>query len=87
VSDRYLQTLAERRRELVERSAAQRAALGAELAPMARKVAAVDRGVASVRRHPLLAVALAGGVAILGSRRLFGLLAHALTLYTLLRKI
>ena len=85
--DRHLQSLAMRRRELVERSAAQRAALGANLVPLAAKVATVDRAIASVRRHPLLAVALAGGVAMLGSRRLFGFLARGLTLYTLLRKI
>jgi hypothetical protein len=76
-----------RRRELVERSAAQRAALGTTLAPMVHKAAAVDRALAAVRRHPLLAVALAGGVAMLGSRRLFGFLARGITLYTLLRKI
>jgi len=87
VKDRHLQSLEMRRRELVERSAAQRAALGNTLAPMVQKAAAVDRALASVRRHPMLAVALAGGVALLGSRRLFGVLARGITLYTLLRKI
>lgn len=85
--DRHLQSLEMRRRELVERSAAQRAALGAELAPMVRKAAAVDRAVASARRYPLLAVALAGGVALLGARRVFSWVTRGVMLYTLLRKI
>ena len=87
MSRRHLQTLEMRRLELVERSTAQRAALRASLVPLIEKVATVDRALASVRRYPLIAVALAAGVAMLGSRRLFGLLARGLTLYTLLRKI
>jgi hypothetical protein len=87
VSDRYRQSLAMRRRELVERSAAQRAALRANLAPLIDKAATVDRAVASVRRYPMIAAAVAGGVALLGSRKLFSWIARGLTLYTLLRKI
>jgi hypothetical protein len=80
------QALAERRRELLERSAAQRAALVADAAPLARKAAALDRVVAQVRRYPLLTAAAAGAVALLGPRRLFSVASRALTLYTLFRK-
>jgi YqjK-like protein len=80
------QSLAQRRQELVARSAAQRAALVAEAEPLVRKAAAADRILGKVRQYPAL-VALAGGaVAFLGSRRLFGLVAQALTLYKLFRR-
>jgi len=82
-----LQTLEMRRLELVERSTAQRAALRANLVPLVEKVATLDRAIASVRRYPITAAAIACGVALLGSRRLFGLLARGITLYTLLRKV
>jgi hypothetical protein len=76
-----------RRRELVERSGAQRAALAANLVPLAERVAKVDRAIASVRRHPIVAAALAGAVVLLGRRRLFSLVARGITLYALLRKV
>ena len=80
------QTLAQRRQELVSRSTAQRAALVADAEPLLRKVAAADRILGKVRRYPAL-VALAGGaVAFIGSRRLFGLVAQALTIYKLFRR-
>ena len=87
MSDRHLQTLAMRRRELVERSAAQRIELRANLAPLLEKAATIDRAIASVRRYPVLVAAIAGGVALLGSRQLFSWIARGLTLYTLLRRI
>jgi len=87
VSRRHLQTLEMRRLELVERSAAQRVALRDNLAPLIEKVATLDRVIASVRRYPVLVAAIAGGVALLGSRKLFGWIARGLTLYTLLRRI
>ena len=86
MSDRHRQSLALRRRELVERSAAQRAALINGVAPLLEKVAVVDRAVGSVRRYPLVSAGIAAGVMLLGWRRLFGLLVRGLTLYSLLRK-
>jgi hypothetical protein len=76
-----------RRRELVERSAAQRAALITNLVPLAQKVATVDRAVASVKRYPMVTALIAGAVTLFGSKKLFSLLARGITLYTLLRKI
>jgi hypothetical protein len=87
VTDRHQQSLEMRRRELVERSAAQRAALMTNLVPLAEKVATVDRAIASVKRYPMVAAVIAGAVTLFGSRKLFSLLARGVTLYTLLRKI
>jgi hypothetical protein len=87
VTDRHQQSLEMRRRELVERSAAQRAALITNLVPLAQKVATVDRAVASVKRYPMVTALIAGAVTLFGSRKLFSLLARGITLYTLLRKI
>ncbi len=78
--------LAERRRELVERSAAQRAALVGKTEPLLRKAVALDRVVGSVRRHPLVTGVTAGAVVLLGGRRLFELASRAIALYALLRQ-
>ena len=78
--------LAARRRELVERSSAQRAALAASAEPLVRKAAALDRVVGYVRRNPVVAAAVVGFVALLGPRKIFDLGARAITLYTLLRR-
>ena len=83
---RQRRTLEARRRELVERSAAQRAALVRGMAPLIEKAAVVDRAIGSVRRHPLISAGLAAAVTLLGGRRLFGLITRGLTLYTLLRR-
>jgi hypothetical protein len=87
MSDRHRQSLEMRRRELVERSSAQRAALRANLVPIAEKVATVDRAIASVKRYPVVSAAIAGAVTLFGSRKLFSLVARGITLYTLLRKV
>ena len=87
MNDPHLQTLALRRRELVERSAAQRAALRMHLSPLVQKTEAADRAIAHVRRYPMLATGLAAVVTLFGSRKLFGWLARGVTLYTLLRKL
>jgi hypothetical protein len=87
VSERHRQSLEMRRRELVERSAAQRAALMASLLPLTEKVARVDGAIASVKRYPMLAAAVAGAVTLFGSKKIFSLLARGVTLYALLRKI
>ena len=80
------QSLAERRLELVQRSAAQRAALIASADPFARKAAALDRIVAKLRRYPVVLAVAGGAVAFFGSRKLFTLVTRALTLYALFRR-
>jgi hypothetical protein len=82
----HKQGLAQRRQELVERSAAQRAALLAAAAPIVSKAAAVDRVVSYVRRYPVLSSFAVGAVALAGPRRLLDLGSRAVTLYMLLRR-
>jgi hypothetical protein len=84
--NRHEQGLAERRRELVERSSAQRKALAAAAEPLVRKSAALDRVIAQVRRYPVVASVAVGALALLGPRRLFDLAARAAALYALLRR-
>jgi hypothetical protein len=82
-----LRELEVRRMALVERSAAERAAIAAAVSPLARGVAAVDRIVGSVRAHPILAIAAAGAV-VLGRRgRLVDWVARGAAVYSLLRRI
>jgi hypothetical protein len=81
-----LRELEVRRMVLVERSAAERAAIAAAVSPLARGVAAIDRIVGSVRAHPILAVAAAGAVA-LGRTRLLDWVARGAAIYSLLRRI
>jgi hypothetical protein len=81
-----IQGLAQRREELVERSAAQRAAVLAAAEPLGRKAAAVDRVVSYVRQYPVVASIVAGALALAGPRRLFHLGARAITLYMLFRR-
>jgi hypothetical protein len=83
----HRQSLEERRLELTERSTAQRAALAGSFAPLAAKAAALDRATAAVRSHPLLAAGVAAAVAVLGGRKVFGLVARGVTLFALLRKL
>jgi len=83
----HLQELQARRRELIERSATQRAALIAGVVPVADKLASVDRAVATVKRYPVVSGLIAGGVVMFGSRRLFDWAARGITLYTLLKKL
>ena len=73
-------------RELVERSAAQRAALVARAEPIVQKAAAVDRVVGYVRVHPVLSSVIVGAVAILGPRKLLELGARAVALYALIKR-
>ncbi|MBI4123845.1 MAG: hypothetical protein HY467_02990 [Betaproteobacteria bacterium] len=81
------QRLEQRRRELVERSAAQRAALVRAAEPLVRRAAAFDRVVAYVRRYPIVTAVAAGAVALVGPRKLLGLGTRLLTLYTLFRQL
>jgi hypothetical protein len=80
------QGLAERRRELIERSAAQRAALLASAEPLVRKAAVLDRVVDHVRRNPVTTSIAVGALALLGPRRIFELGARTITLLALLRR-
>ena len=81
-----IQTLAQRRLELVERSRAQRATLIAAAAPLTEKAATLDRLVAAARRHPVVTMLGAGAVVLLASKRMFGLATRLLTLYALIRR-
>ena len=81
-----VQSLAQRRLELVERSRAQRAALIAASAPLTEKAEAFDRLVSSARRHPVVTMLGAGAVALLASKRMFGFTTRLLTLYALIRR-
>ncbi len=83
--NRREQSLQARRLELVQRSAAQRAALIADAEPAVRKAAAVDRVVARVRQYPVVTAVAVGAVALLGTRRIFELATRVLTLYALFR--
>jgi hypothetical protein len=83
--NRHEQSLAARRRELVERSTAQRAALFASCEPLARKAIALDRVVSYVRQNPVISALAVGAVALLGPRKLYDMATRAVTLYLLLR--
>jgi hypothetical protein len=87
VSDRHLQTLEMRRHELIERSAAQRAAIATLAHPIVEKTTAVDRAFASVRRYPMLSGIIASAVVLFGSRKIFTWVARGITLYTILKKV
>lgn len=80
------QSLAQRREELVARSAAQRAALSLHAEPLLRKAAALDRIVAKVREYPVVTALGVGAVALLGTRRIYEIATKVLTLYALFRR-
>ena len=80
------QGLAQRRQELVERSAAQRTALVFAAEPLVRKASAVDRVVTYVRQNPVLASVAVGAVALIGPRKLFEMGTRAIALYALLKR-
>jgi len=80
------QSLEARRLELAQRSAAQRAALIADLDPLIRKAAAVDRIVGKVRQYPVVTALGVGAVALLGTRRIFELATRLLTIYALFKR-
>ena len=81
-----MQTLAQRRDELVARSSVQRSALVAAAAPIARRAATADRALAYVRAHPLLSVVVVGAVALLGPRKLLELGTRAVALDALIKR-
>jgi YqjK-like protein len=81
-----VQGLAQRRQELIERSAAQRSALLGAAEPLARKAAALDRVIAYVRQYPVLAALVVGAVALIGPRKLLDMGMRAIAFYALLRR-
>ena len=81
-----VQGLAQRRQELIERSAAQRSALLDAAEPLARKAAALDRVIAYVRQYPVLAALVVGAVALIGPRKLLDMGMRAIAFYALLRR-
>ena len=83
---RYQRELERRRQKLVERSTAQRAALGAAVAPLVAKVATVDRVRDTLRRYPVGVVAIAAGFGVLGWQGTLSLAARLFSLYALLRR-
>jgi Ni,Fe-hydrogenase I cytochrome b subunit len=83
----HVEELDLRRRELLARSVAQRAAIRASLEPITSKLALGDRAVAPVMRHPVASTAIAAAVTVFGSRKLFTLIARGIALYTLVRKL
>lgn len=81
-----LSRIEKRRDALVARSTAQRAEIAAALAPAARKLAAADRVLETLRSHPFVAGAIAVALGYLGPRRLIFWAARALPVYSLLRR-
>ena len=81
-----LRELAQRKQALAARSAAQRAALAADLRPMAGGLAALDRIVRAVRRRPFLFSAAAVALVLLGPRRLLPWALRAAPFIALLRR-
>jgi hypothetical protein len=75
------------RQELVERSAAQRAAIIAAAQPLLRAAAAPDRISGYLRRYPAGIAIAAAAIAVLGPRKLLAAGARLLTLYTLFRQL
>jgi hypothetical protein len=79
--------LQRRRAELVERSAALRAALLEDAAPILHKAATADRIVTALRNHPVVGAVAVGAVALAGARSLLPWLTRALALFALLKRI
>jgi YqjK-like protein len=80
-----MSALAQRRRALVEQSAAQRQAIVAAAGPLLQKAAAADRILAGLRRHRVAITALGAAVVLLGSRKLFDIATRIVTVYALFR--
>ena len=78
--------LERRRLELVKCSTAQRAALGASVAPLVAKIATVDRVRDTLRKYPVGVVAIAAGFGVLGWQGTLSLAARLFSLYALLRR-
>lgn len=81
-----MRSLNSRREALLALSAAQRMALAQAAEPFASKLAAVDRAVAVVREHSVLAMIAAGAVALLGPRKFLHWALRAAPVISLLRR-
>jgi len=78
--------LARRRQALAARAAVQRAELAGALQPVVRRLAALDRVVAALRERPLMVVAAAAALVLLGPRRLLRWALRVFPLVALLRR-
>jgi hypothetical protein len=78
--------LAQRREALLSLSEAQRGEIAAALRPAARRLAAADRALETLRAHPFIAGAVAAALGFLGPRRVLFWAARALPFYSLLRR-
>lgn len=78
--------LAQRRQALAARAAVQRAELAGALQPVVRRLAALDRILAAVRRRPIVASVAVAALVLLGPRRLLYWALRALPLFALLRR-
>jgi len=78
--------LAERRAELVARSAEQRAAIIAAAEPLVHKADTADRLLSYVRRYPVPLAALGVAAVLFGSRKIFDIASRVLTVYALFRR-
>jgi hypothetical protein len=82
-----IRSLRTRREALVTRSAAQRAAIAAQLAPAARTLAAADRVATTLRAHPVIAAVAAAGLALIGPRSVLLWAMRVLPVYSFLRRL
>ena len=83
----YARRLARQRETLVARCADRRAQIAVELEPFARKLAIVDRTLATLRSRPWLAGIGAAALVIIGPRALLRWTVRVLPVYSLLRRL
>ena len=76
--------LRHRREALVLRSTLQRLRISVQVAPAARRLAAVDRVVATMRAHPIVAGVGLTALALIGPRALFRWAMRVAPVYSLL---
>jgi hypothetical protein len=79
--------LQDRREALVLRSTLLRLRMSLQMAPAARKLATVDRVVATLRSHPIAAGVALTGLALIGPSTLFRCALRIAPLYSLLARI
>jgi hypothetical protein len=79
--------LQDRREALVLRSTLQRLRISVQMAPAARRLAAVDRVVATLRAHPLAAGVALSALALIGQRALFRWAMRIAPIYSLFARV
>jgi hypothetical protein len=79
--------LQDRREALVLRSTLQRLRISVQMAPAARRLAAVDRVLATLRAHPIAAGVALTGLALIGPRALFRWAMRVAPIYSLFGRI